>query len=376
MAAQQQQGQSDNSMSVIWVVVFFFVVIAALWYAFSEQIITAYLQLKLLEISLVNVFTDALGPMEQWIHRTSPAALNLKSLEEIGNSVGYYLRWPVLAILSGFSMVLFLGGIKNRFRNTYDMTRLAKEETENWPLLNATSRLNLVNEHVEKGQWAMAMTPMDFSKKHKLLKVEMQNTGEFGLKKDIRAVATVVRGRATKAFARQLGQTWTRAEDLPLYGRTLFAIFAAKAMGDREDAQALLTQIAESAGAGKKLNFRGADALLARYVEDKKIKKVVGSYGYVYTVMASMLEFARGDGVLASAEFIWLKALDRPLWFMLNTVGRQTAPAEIAGPFSHWQAERAIGHKLNFPMVEEATNALELAMEEMHYLPDEDEVIH
>ena len=376
MAAQQQSGQSDNSMSVIWIIVFAFAVIAAVWYVFSEQIIRAYLQLKLLEISLVNVFTDALRPLQQWIHQVPPTSLDIQTLQKIGNAVGYYLRWPVLVILSGLSIVLFLGGTKNRFRTTYDMTRLAKEEAVNWPLINATNRLNLVDKHVEKGQWAMAMTPMAFSKKHKLLKIEMKNTGEFGLKKDIRPVATVIRGRASKVFARQLGPTWTRAEDLPLYARTLFAIFSAKALGDRENAHALLEQIAVSAGAGKKLDFRGADELLKCHVNDKKVKKVVENHGYVYTVMASMLEFARGDGVLASAEFIWLKALDRPLWFMLNTVGRQTAPAEVAGPFSHWQSERAIGHKLNFPMVEEATNALELAIEEMHYLPDEDEVIH
>ncbi|MHA7840896.1 MAG: type IVB secretion system coupling complex protein DotM/IcmP [Gammaproteobacteria bacterium] len=376
MAAQQPQGQSDNSMSIIWMIVFIFAFIFIIWHAFSEQIITAYLKLKLLEIALISNFTDVLAPMAQWIHSVSPAALDFKSLEEVSNAVGVYVRWPVLVVLAGFSLVLFLGGTKNRFRNHYDMQRLAKEEADNWPLINATIRLNLADKHVEKGQWAMAMTPMDFSKKHKLLKVEMKNTGEFGLKKDIRPVATVIRGRANKAFARQLGPTWTRAEDLPLYGRTLFAIFAARALGDREAANALLRQIAESAGAGKKLDFRGADDLLKRHVNDKKIKKVVDGYSYVYTVMAAMLDFARGDGVLASAEFIWLKALDRPLWFMLNTVGRQTAPAEIAGPFSHWQAEKAIGHKLNFPMVEEATNALELAIEEMHYLPDDDEVIH
>lgn len=375
MAAQQQQGQSDNSLSIMWGIAFIFAAILLIWYVFSAEIITGYLKLKLFEIALLNTFVNVLDPLVQWIYTVSPAELNFKSLEAVGNEVGYYLKWPLSIILVGLSMILFVGGTKNRFRNIYDMQKLAHEERDNWPLLNATNRLNLVEQHVEKGEWAMAMTPMDFAKKHKLLKVELKNMGEFGLKKDIRPVATVLRGRASKAFAKQLGRPWTDARDLPLYARALFSIFAAKAVGKRKEADKLLEQIAISAGAGKKLNFKGADELLKRYVKHKKINKVVEKHAYVYTVMSSMLDFARGDGVLASAEFIWLKTLDRTLWFMLNTVGRQTAPPEVAGVFAHWQAEKAIGHRLNFPMVEEATNALELAIEEMHYLPDEDEVI-
>ena len=57
-------------------------------------------------------------------------------------------------------------------------------------------------------------------------------------------------------------------------------------------------------------------------------------------LIASLLEMARIDGVLASAEFLWLKPVDRRMWYMLNCVGRQTAVAEIAGLFAHWQAEK------------------------------------
>ena len=89
------------------------------------------------------------------------------------------------------------------------------------------------------------------------------------------------------------------------------------------------------------------------------------------TVMASMLEAAREDGVQASADFLWLKPLDRRLWYTLNTVGRQTPFIEVAGIFAHWVAEKEAGRKLFVPMVEEATNALELALKEVVYKPDE-----
>ena len=87
--------------------------------------------------------------------------------------------------------------------------------------------------------------------------------------------------------------------------------------------------------------------------------------------MASMLELARTDGVLASAEFLWLKPLDRKLWYMLNSVGRQTAVPEIAGAFAHWTAEKKTKRALRVPMVDEAAKSLEVAMKEIIYEADE-----
>jgi intracellular multiplication protein IcmP len=67
-----------------------------------------------------------------------------------------------------------------------------------------------------------------------------------------------------------------------------------------------------------------------------------------------------------------LKPYDRRLWYTLNTVGRQTPFPEVAGIFAHWVAERDMGRKLMVPMVEEATTALEVALTEIIYKPDEE----
>jgi intracellular multiplication protein IcmP len=57
---------------------------------------------------------------------------------------------------------------------------------------------------------------------------------------------------------------------------------------------------------------------------------------------------------------------------MLNSIGRQTAFTEIAGPFAHWLAERRLERKLSVPMVDEAVNALDTALKDVLYVPDED----
>ena len=91
-------------------------------------------------------------------------------------------------------------------------------------------------------------------------------------------------------------------------------------------------------------------------------------HAYVSTLLASLLEAAREGGVLATAEFIWLKPLNRKLWYLLNSVGRQTAVIEAAGPFSHWLAEKRVKRALKVPMIKTAVDALEESIADSLYV--------
>ena len=61
--------------------------------------------------------------------------------------------------------------------------------------------------------------------------------------------------------------------------------------------------------------------------------------------------------------------IDRPLWYMLNSVGRRTAFPEVSGPYAHWIMEKRLRRPLKTPMVAEAINALELGVAEFIYKP-------
>lgn len=208
----------------------------------------------------------------------------------------------------------------------------------------------------------MALTPMQFCKKHKLLK---EKTGDDG-----RPAVDVIAGKASQVFVTQLGPFWTHVTALPPYARALFAAFAACGNHDRDPAFEVLNKISHSAESGK-LDFTGADALLSKHVNSKLVAKVTQRHAYVLSVFASMFELARTDGVFASSEFLWLKPLDRKLWYMLNTVGRQTPVPEAAGPFAHWQAEKRWGGPMRTPMIESAVKGLEIALSEILYEPEE-----
>ena len=72
-----------------------------------------------------------------------------------------------------------------------------------------------------------------------------------------------------------------------------------------------------------------------------------------------------------SAEFLWLKPIDRRLWYMLNCIGRQTPYPEVGGPFAHWRAEQVMGRPSLTPMIDEAIKALEGAIREVKLTPKE-----
>ena len=156
---------------------------------------------------------------------------------------------------------------------------------------------------------------------------------------------------------------------LPPYARALFAVFAARINADTAEAAKLIAQFAASASGGK-IDMRGVDDLLKKHENSKLVKKITTRHAYVLTVMASMLEGAREDGVQASADFLWLKPVDRKLWYILNAVGRQTPFVEVAGIFAHWIAEKEANKRLFVPVVDEATKALESALKEIVYKPD------
>lgn len=131
----------------------------------------------------------------------------------------------------------------------------------------------------------------------------------------------------------------------------------------------LLAQLATSSCT--QLDYTGVDELLEKHRNQHDVVTACQTHAYESTVMIEMLLLARTDGVLASAEFLWLKTVDRKLWFILNTVGRQTAVAEVAGVYAHWKAERALGRGLKVPMVQQAIKGLEIAVAEVKYKPEE-----
>ena len=120
-----------------------------------------------------------------------------------------------------------------------------------------------------------------------------------------------------------------------------------------------------------KPNYAIAKPILKKYINTELVQEAIGKHAYLMTVMASLLQAARADGVVPCSEFLWLKPTDRRLWYMLNCVGRQTPFSEVAGPFAHWIAEKALRRPSMVPMIDEAIKALENGVKEVKLSPKE-----
>jgi len=370
--AAQQPNQPDGSMGMVWGIAVVFVVGAVLWISLKKQIIAFYFTIKLWEINFIGLFTNRLADVKTAIIGADPNKLTFQDVVKVGEAVGDYIRYPIVVIIFVLAVVVFLSSSTRVFKKSYNMKDLAINEKKNWPQITPVIHLNLAKTDIDKGPWAMALTPMQFCKKNNLLQ-EYRRPVQEGMshKERNKVEVNLKRGEASKLFATQLGSLWPGMNRLPPHVKALFAAFAARLNGDSQSAADLFANINRSSDA--KLDFTGANELCKKHENTKLVQKIVQSHAYLLTVMAEMLEAARSDGVQASADFLWLKPVDRRLWYMLNTVGRQTPFVEVAGPFAHWIAEKEIGRRLLVPMVEAATNALEIALKDIIYKPDEKE---
>ena len=373
MAAQQpsQQQGGDNSLAPFWIIVGLFALIGGVWYFAHAQIALVILKIRLYESYLISLFTTNINPVIDVINNSPPADVSFKDLASISGAVGYYLRFPVAAILAVLAVAIYFGNPTLRFKRSYTIQSLVDAEKESWPQIVPVASLDLVSADIDEGPWAMALTPMQFAKKHKLLQEERVVSSDPNVLQISKIMASLLREDAYRVFSLQVGRYWSGAEHLNSYTKALFAVFAARAARDGDGATKLLMQIASSTGGGK-LNFSGTDELLEKHKNNKLIIKAIQGHAFILTVMASMLVLARTDGVLAVADFLWLKPLDRTLWYMLNSVGRQTPFVEVAGPFAHWLAEKTMRRQLKGPMIDEAVNALDIAIKEVLYSPDEE----
>lgn len=365
-----QQAQSgDNSLGPIWVMVGLFVAGGLIWTVFHTQIVSFSLVIKSWEARLIAFFLPSVSDLPAQIKHLSPANVQFSQLLDVSRTVGEYLRYPIIVLLVLFACIIYFSHVNLRFKKIYNMKSLSEVEKENWPQITPVVKLDLVKEDIDKGPWAMALTPMQFAKRNQLLHEEKVVYTMTSTAPRNQTTVQIRRDAAHNVFVLQLGEYWQGVERLKPWVKALLAIFAARINHDRDGALAMLLQIAESTETGQ-LNFSGVGALWKKHKHNRAVNQVMHRHAYVLTVMASMLELARKDGVLACADFLWLKPTDRILWFMLNSVGRQTSFSEVAGPFAHWNVERAMGRRLLSPMVDEAVNGLDAAIKDILYIPD------
>ncbi|ASQ45259.1 type IVB secretion system coupling complex protein DotM/IcmP [Legionella clemsonensis] len=371
MAQQpQQQGGGDNSMAPVWIMVLVFFTLFFVWKLGHQHIVSFVFYLNILQAKLVGFFvSDAQLENDIYLMQTiDPATVGWDQFIDLTKSVGDYIRYPIVAILIFLAIFLYKSNITLKFRRAHNMKTLRAQEQHNWMAIMPVVKEDLVSADINKGPWAMALTPMEFARKYKLLKKDDALLDNPVPGQEM--TAGIRKGDAKRVFTLQLGPYWDGFERCPPQAWALAAVFIARMNRDRNSASAILEALDKSYATGK-IDFSVAKPILKKYQNAENVQEIIAKHAYLLTVMASLLEAAREDGVVPTSEFLWLKPIDRRLWYMLNCVGRQTPFAEVAGPFAHWRAEKVMNRRSLVPMIDEAIKALEIAVKEVKLTPKE-----
>ncbi|WP_145557925.1 secretion/conjugation apparatus DotM-related subunit [Yersinia aldovae] len=153
----------------------------------------------------------------------------------------------------------------------------------------------------------------------------------------------------TKAlFVKQLGRKISSLDELNIYERALFSIFAIRVFDSAEvagQAQEMLDLLNRSCHTGHWKGMPGypefeiLNKLSKKYIELPEAKALLGYYPYPSTFLHILHQKACMRGKLPSSHFRWLKAIDRKLWYTLNATGRRTPCIEsiIQVQLCKWQ---------------------------------------
>lgn len=368
MAQQSQQQGSDNGMAPVWIMVLLFITGFLVWKTGHQYIVMFVFQINILQAKLVNLFihNEQLANLIYLMQTVDPNAVDWDQLVDTTRAVGDFMRYPIVLLLVVMAIMLYQSNIKLKYRKAHDMKSLRAQEQFNWPAIMPVVKEDLVEQDVNQGPWAMALTPMEFARKYNLLKKDdvLLDSPMPGME----MTAGIRRGDAKRVFTLQLGPYWDGFEHCSPQAYALAGVFMARLNRDRDAANNILSVLDRTFVEGKP-NFTVARAVVEKYKNTELVQEIVAKHAYTLTVLASLLEKARDDGVVPSSEFLWLKPIDRRLWYMLNCVGRQTPYSEVAGPFAHWRAEKEMGRRSLVPMIDEAIKALEIAVKEVKLTP-------
>lgn len=183
----------------------------------------------------------------------------------------------------------------------------------------------------------------------------MEECGAMGPDVDRQMAARIVRARLESGFRAQPRQ------DAPHVAVLNHMLDLARGRGTAEGERAYAAFVAKANASivGTPLAARAAVEGLASELPRMAPHPVHRRHGTVTTrLMARLADAHRTFGNLPTSEFLWLKSIDRPLWYALNNLGRLKFHVEGAAAISHYQSEMSLGRPLDEPHVDEAAEGI------------------
>lgn len=221
----------------------------------------------------------------------------------------------------------------------------------------------LSRESYDNGPWRIARTPVQFAVEHGLLldKDGQVFTAEQVLRRGLPHADLPAYGHAyldeeqsAIVLQEQLGKKFGGFDAMSQERKVLASAFLAYAAGDKHACMNLLDAMSASYTENEKQ--APACPVLENATFQKQMENLWNTHKtlldepilkrhavFELPLFMAMLTLARRKGVLASSQFLWLRPLDRPLWYALNQCGGRAAWAEGFAAWAQYAAEEKAG---------------------------------
>ncbi len=372
MADGKQEGGTENFLS--WVIILIIVAICLylVYLKFTPEFHGLLRWVRYGQLWLISLFT----PDSFAIKLASGQEMNVKEWLEVlpnipkenidgellgalGAMVMKPLKWLFALIIAIIGLWAYFRGPGTQYIKVFDLDSFIEFQAQNFPIISPFVDFNPSKQEprppgsdvpAELPAFAEALGPEEWIAYH-----------EIKIKDNV-----IDKNSAFNAFTRQLGNRWKGAKNLAPYRQVLLASFCLKASRKRDEADEMLGRIAKCWSHDKGLRLNKDRSLVSdarKVLRNKdlahKTLKKCNQHAWQTTALLRGLLNARDEGgVLAPAQFVWLRAHDRELWYPLNNLGRQSNHTEAIGAMAHFKSEKRVGRPIPKPKVHEAVTSL------------------
>ncbi len=367
------QKNTTHDSAIGWLILggIFFVIGLLLWHFFEYQIKDAMRWLRVAEIKMVGIFFsedyrvdidgELLSPVAAVddIQKLQAEELDGTLINVISRLALEPVRMPIAIIIGLMGMWALMFGPGTQYRRKMNIDGLINAQAKNFPVIQPFIKFNPATMPprppgspvpAELPLFAEALGPEEWVAYNQI------PVPDGKLDEDVAFIA----------FAKQLGPRWQGPLKLPAYKQILLAACCLKAARKRGDSDNMLGRLAMCWSSEKGLQLAKDKNLIKEARAVLKNKSLAGStlakcnqHAFHTTALLRALQTAREEGgVLAPAQFVWLRGYDRNLWYPLNNLGRQAYHIEAMGAMAHFKAEKMTQRPIPKPKVGDAIGSI------------------
>ena len=338
------------------------------WKMWHAEISAGALIVAHREMQAIAWVSDRFSQADVGVERADPSGVQFDQLVRLYRNIGTEFLYPAMALVLGLAALCFFRAGNARFRRAFDLEKLMAEQAKTSRGIAAFVGRRLTLSGVRAGDPRRADPALHVSE---WIAKYAQRDGRFH------------EASARRELVRQLGGEWKGRSSASPAARCMLAVFALHGAQRREEAAGLLGLLSEGLPADKTGGGAGPPEPLAfdpktlavadRVLAETKVSvwaiEIMDAHYFTTPGLMSVLNAARlKSGVLAPAQFAFLKLVDRRLWYALHALGFEqdgliahphpSQRIEAIGASAHWAAERAVGAPIPTPEFDAAIAAI------------------